>query len=283
MVTCAACGADSGGASYCPRCGRSINVTALPSDTFDPPMTPAQPAAGAAPNWTPERAPEPEPLRATAPAPPPRSEGPNRLVFALLAAVLVLMAVVGFLLMSGGDDDTTATQPPGAADTGSSDNDDPTQGQSPNEDDPGSSKDPAEPDAQCWDGSMVMRAEQACPAPTSLEAMKWALPVDWSQCVVTDDAPYNQWSHTCVLRGARIHIAAYLGDDERNLRLSGYGSCISRAGGRVLCEPSASTDRYVRTYDERVLFYMSAASADYDVLNALPQRSAQDVLSGAAR
>ena len=199
----------------------------------------------------------------------------------MLAAILVLTALVGWLLLSGGDDQTAAEQPAGAGNKTSGEDQQPREDSSPQEEP--TPDGPAEPDAQCWDGSLVVRGEEACPAPTTLEAMKWALPVDWSQCVASDDAPYNQWSHTCFLRGARIHIAAYRGDVERDLRLSGYGSCSSRVGGRLVCEPSSTTDRYVRTYEGPVLFYMSAASADADVLMALPQRSARDVLLGVLR
>jgi hypothetical protein len=82
------------------------------------------------------------------------------------------------------------------------------------------------------------------------------------------------------LRGVRVHAAAYVTAAARDLRLSGYGPCSSNGGGRLVCEPSTATDRYVRTYDGDILFYVSAASADLDVLLDLPQRSANDLLAG---
>jgi hypothetical protein len=75
-------------------------------------------------------------------------------------------------------------------------------------------------------------------------------------------------------------VAAYRDETARNRRLADYGACYDTDGGRIACEPSATTDRWVLTYDRGLLFYMSASSAVQDVLFDQPQRTVDDMLLG---
>ncbi len=136
------------------------------------------------------------------------------------------------------------------------------------------------PDALCWDGSLVVRGVQICPDPNTEQAMRWAFPLDWSQCSPDGDAGYNRWSHTCLVSGATIHIATYRGNAARQGRLADYGPCGPAGGGLIICEPSLTTDRWLRTYEGDLYFYMSAQTKYQDVLFRLPQRSADDLIFG---
>lgn len=296
--TCEKCGTDSRGALFCPSCGQRVGapVTPTPLGGGSSGASVLEPLPGR-PTAPGESDPQPVPSTPTAPrstapiqAPPPRvaSLGGGAVprgyvetrwrrpgVLAAISLAVVVLLVVAWAASTGGSDPTArdSTDRGGAAGRAGSGASSPDDGADPTDDEP------QEAVARCWDGTLVARSSQACPAPTTLRAMRWAFPIDWSQCIADTGAPYNQWSHSCVLRGMRVHVAAYRGAAQRGVRLSSYGACSSIGGGRLVCEPSA-TDRYVRTYRGDIMFYMSAAADARDVLLALPQRSVEELRSG---
>jgi hypothetical protein len=211
---------------------------------------------------------------------------PARAVALWAAALAIVIGGIVILVATRSDDPATLAQDNSAPPSPTSEDFEPSEGEEPvstTSANPESEIPPTEsqpPDARCWDGSLVIRGAQPCPEPYSEQAMRWAFPIDWSQCTPDGDAGYNRWSHTCLVSGAPIHIATYRGTAARQGRLADYGPCHSAGEGRIVCEPSLTTDRWVRTYEDGLFFYMSAPSKYQDVLFRLPQRSAGSLLLG---
>ena len=133
--------------------------------------------------------------------------------------------------------------------------------------------------ASCWDGTVVTYTVDRCPEPTGESAMFSALGVDPALCSKDAGSTHNEASYACVVAGAPVHVAMYVSEGARQQRLSSYGVCSSRGGGRVLCGPAVAK-RWVRTFEGSVLFYASVPNGSRRALMTLDQLTLDELQWG---
>lgn len=137
----------------------------------------------------------------------------------------------------------------------------------------------AAPRATCWNGTSVVHRVERCPAPLGDAAMFAVLGVQPDQCREDAGSTHTVTSYACRVAGAPVHVARYANADARRERLASYGTCESLAGGRTICGPAVAR-RWVRTFDEELLFYASVPEDRRGALMTLDQLTVGEIRWG---